>query len=91
MGGFGVPACVKQYRQGKQYLMIGVPLTRDTERMMLADLTYGAADPKGWAVIETPTDKERRFCRRQRIEIIQASLEQVMVALRQSSGQPAAL
>ena len=91
MGGFGVPPCLKQYRKGKQYLLIGLPLTRDTERMTLSDLTYAAADPKGWAVMEAPTDKERRFCRRQRIEIIEASMDDVATALRQCTDEPVVL
>jgi hypothetical protein len=91
MGGFGVPAFVKDYRRGKQYLMIGLPLTRDTERMTLSDLIYDSADPSGWAVIEEPTEKERRFCDRQRIGIIEASIDQVIAALRRRADRGAVI
>ena len=78
MGGFAVPAFVKQIRQGKRYLLMGLRLTRDTERMVLADLIYGAGSPAGWALIENPTEKERRFCRRLGLEIIEADVAELV-------------
>ncbi len=60
MGGFGVPKMFKGYRQGKQYLLLGLRLKRDTERMVLADLIHGHGG--GWVVMDDPTPKERRFC-----------------------------
>ena len=62
MGGFGVPRFVKQYRQDKQYLVMGLRLTRDTQRMILSDLIVDAASPAGWVLIANPTAKERRYC-----------------------------
>jgi hypothetical protein len=47
-------------------------MQRDTERMVLSDITYGAGSPKGWALIPQPTSKEQRYCKRQNIEIIDA-------------------
>lgn len=78
MGGFAVPAFVKKLRRDKRYLLIGMRLNRDTERMVFSDLIYGAADPAGWALIERPTDKERQFCQRLHIEIIEAGVEELM-------------
>ena len=78
MGGFAVPAFVKQIRRGKRYLLLGLRLNRDTERMVLSDLIYGAAEPAGWALIENPTEKERRFCERLGIEIVEAGMEQLV-------------
>ncbi len=72
MGGFAIPAFLKHYRRNRRYLFLGLRLTRDTERMALADITYGAGTPRGWALIAEPTAKERRFCARRDIEIIQA-------------------
>jgi len=70
MGGFAIPPEIKQWRQGKRYLLLGMRLTRDTERMVLADMIFAAAgEPAGWALIAAPTEKERRFCRKQGIEI----------------------
>ena len=80
MGGFAIPAFLKQYRPGKQYLFLGLRLTRDSERMVMSDITYGAGEPRGWAFIMEPTDKERRFCKRNSIEIIEADYTELMSA-----------
>ncbi|GAB4366207.1 MAG: SIR2 family protein [Methylohalobius crimeensis] len=74
MGGFAIPAFLKDYRKGRQYLFLGLRMTRDTERMVLSDVSYDAGEPRGWALIPEPTDKEKRFCDRQKIEIIQADI-----------------
>ncbi|MCG8023535.1 MAG: SIR2 family protein [Candidatus Thiodiazotropha endolucinida] len=78
MGGFAIPNFIKAYRRGKQYLFLGIRMTRDTERMVLSDMTYDAAEPKGRALIPEPTDKEIRFCKRQNIEIIQADVNDLL-------------
>jgi hypothetical protein len=81
MGGFAIPSFLKAYRKNKQYLFIGLRLTRDTERMVQSDITYAAAEPKGWALINEPTDKEIRFCQKQTIEIIQADVDDLLAAI----------
>lgn len=73
MGGFAVPAFIKTLRQGKRYLLLGMRFHRDTERMVLSDLMFGAATPAGWALISDPTDKERRFLERLNIEIVESA------------------
>ncbi|WP_260295656.1 SIR2 family protein [Sedimenticola hydrogenitrophicus] len=80
MGGFAIPDFVKRYRKGKQYLFIGLRMTRDTERMVLSDMIYDAATPAGWALIAEPNAKERRFCQRLNIEIIEADVSELMAA-----------
>jgi hypothetical protein len=74
MGGFSIPPLVKELRKGKQYLLLGMRLNRDTERMVMSDVIYSAADPAGWVLIENPTDKERRFCKKQGLELIEADV-----------------
>ena len=74
MGGFAVPSFVKNLRKDKQYLFIGMRFNRDSERMVMSDLIYGSAKPAGYALIEQPTDKEKRFLKRMGIEIIEADL-----------------
>lgn len=78
MGGFAVPAFVKTRRRDKRYLLLGMRLSRDSERMVLADLIYDAASPAGWALIEAPTDKERRFLQKLGIELIEAKLAELL-------------
>lgn len=80
MGGFAIPDFVKSYRKGKQYLFLGLRMTRDTERMVLSDFIYAAGKPAGWALIAEPNDKERRFCKRQNIEIIEAEVIDLLAA-----------
>jgi hypothetical protein len=75
MGGFGMPKFLKQYRKEKRYLFLGLRMTRDTERMVLSDIIYGAGEPAGWALIPEPNDKERRFCKKMNIDIIEADID----------------
>jgi len=80
MGGFGIPAFVKRMRQGKRYLLLGLPLTRDTERMVLSDIQFGAARPAGWALIPNATDKEKRFLAKLGMEWVSADAADLLVA-----------
>lgn len=72
MGGFAIPSFLKEYRNNKQYVFLGMRMKRDTERMVLSDITFGSGAPKGWALIPEPTAKEQRFCARQNITVIDA-------------------
>ncbi|MES9946144.1 MAG: SIR2 family protein [Candidatus Thiodiazotropha sp.] len=78
MGGFGMPKFLKEYRKDKRYLFLGLRMTRDTERMVLSDIIYAAGNPAGWALIPEPNDKERRFCKKMNIEIIEADIEDLL-------------
>ena len=80
MGGFAIPDFLKKYREDKQYLLLGMPLNRDTERMVLSDMIYAAAEPAGWALIPGPTKKEKRFCERKGIKIIEADISDFLAA-----------
>ncbi len=60
-------------------------MNRDTERMVLSDVIYAANEPKGWALIPEPNEKEKRFCKRLNIEIIEADIEDLLLA----KGDPA--
>ncbi|MFZ2268896.1 MAG: SIR2 family protein [Azonexus sp.] len=74
MGGFSIPPVVKELRKGKKYLLMGLRLNRDTERMVMSDFIYAAAEPAGWVFITTPTAKEKRFCKKVGLEIIDADI-----------------
>lgn len=72
MGGFAIPKWIKEHRKNKQYLFLGMRFVRDTERMVMSDMIYGAnSDCAGFAFIEEPTDKEKRFLGKKRVEIIE--------------------
>jgi len=81
MGGFAIPDFLKEYRKGKQYLFIGVPLNRDSERMVMSDIIYGAAAHKGWVLNKNPTAKEQRFCKKIGLEIVNAGVEDLLAAV----------
>jgi hypothetical protein len=80
MGGFAIPSFLKDYRKGRQYLLLGLRLTRDTERMVLSDIVYAAGSPTGFALIPEPTDKERRFCESKGIEVVEADIPDLLEA-----------
>ena len=70
MGGFAIPGFLKEYRKNKQYLLLGMPLNRDSERMVMSDIVYGAQEPKGWVLNKNPTKKELRFCEKIGLQIV---------------------
>ena len=80
MGGFSIPPVVKALRKGKQYLLMGLRLNRDTERMVMSDIIYDAAQPAGWAMIQEPTDKERRYCKKLGLELIESDVFELIGA-----------
>jgi hypothetical protein len=81
MGGFAIPDFLKEYRKGKQYLFIGMPLNRDSERMVMSDIVYGAAEQKGWVLNKNPTDKEKRYCKKIGLEILDVDVEDLLAAV----------
>ena len=78
MGGFAIPAFLKDYRKDKQYLFCGLSMTRDTERMVLSDIIYAAASPAGWVLLPDASDKEKRFCEKKNLVVVDASWEELM-------------
>jgi hypothetical protein len=80
MGGFAIPDFLKDYRRDCQYLLLGLRLTRDTERMILSDIIYAAGSPAGFALIPNPTEKERRFCQVKGIKVIEADIPDLLGA-----------
>lgn len=81
MGGFAIPDFLKEYRKGKQYLFIGVPLNRDSERMVMSDIVYGAAEKKGWVLNKNPSDKEIRYCKKIGLEILDVDVEELLATV----------
>ncbi len=78
MGGFAIPEFLKEYRKGKKYLLLGLQLNRDSERMVMSDIVYGADEHKGWFLRKNPTDKEKRFANRMGFELIDADCEDLL-------------
>ncbi|MCX7084531.1 MAG: SIR2 family protein [Methylococcales bacterium] len=82
MGGFAIPDFLKEYRKDKQYLLIGVPLNRDSERMVMSDILYGSAEKKGWVLNKNPTDKEIRYCKKIGLEILDLDVAEFLEAVK---------
>ena len=78
MGGFAIPDFLKAYRQDKKYLLLGLPLCRDSERMVMSDIVYSASEPKGWFFRKNPTDKEKRFSAKMGFELVEASCQEFL-------------
>ena len=82
MGGFAIPDFLKEYRKDKQYLLVGVPLNRDSERMVMSDIIYGAnPEHKGWVLNKTPTNKEIRYCKKVGLEILDLDVQDLLEAV----------
>jgi hypothetical protein len=81
MGGFAIPDFLKAYRKNKRYLLIGMPLNRDSERMVMSDITYDAAQPRGWVLNKNPTPKEIRYCKKIGLEIVDADVLDLLNAV----------
>ncbi len=90
MGGFAIPSFVKRARQNKRYVLLGLRLNRDTDRMVFSDVIFGAAKPAGWALIPHPTDKEKRYLERLNIEIVNADVADFLTAAQSWNGSLAA-
>ena len=90
MGGFDIPSFVKRMRQNKRYLLLGMRLNRDTDRMVFSDIMFGAAQPSGWALISHPTDKEKRYLGKMGIEIVNADVADFLTAAQSWNGSLAA-
>lgn len=86
MGGFAIPSFVKRSRQNKRYLLLGMRLNRDTDRMVFSDIIFGADKPAGWALIPHPTDKEKRYLERLNVEIVNAGVEDFLAAAQTWNG-----
>jgi hypothetical protein len=85
-GRFGMPDFLREKHKNRRYLLLGLRLNRDTERMILGELTSAAAAQAGWAFLPEATAKERRFLERHRITLIE---EDFQLMLPGKTGAPA--
>ncbi|GAB3373298.1 SIR2 family protein [Azotobacter armeniacus] len=89
MGGFAIPDWVKLRRKNKRYLFLGQHYNRDTERMVMSDLIYDAAEPAGWVLIDQPSDKERKVCERKNLQLIEADWSSLLALANPSATEVA--
>lgn len=88
MGGFAIPSFLKRMRQGRKYLLLGLRLTRDTQRMVLSDIMFGSAQPSGWALIPNANDKEKRFLDKLGLELVDADVADFLAAAESVQAEP---
>jgi hypothetical protein len=88
MGGFAIPSFLKHIRMERRYLLLGMRLTRDTERMILGDILFASAKPAGWALIPEANDKENRFLDKLGIELVQADVADLLAAAGVAASVP---
>ncbi|MEA3490647.1 MAG: SIR2 family protein [Campylobacterota bacterium] len=61
MGGYAIPPLLKEYKQDKSYLFLGVDFSRDTYRMVANEITLGLKDGLVVSQKENLTKKEIKF------------------------------
>ncbi|MFC0669014.1 SIR2 family protein [Azotobacter chroococcum] len=89
MGGFAIPDWLKLHRKNKRYLFLGQHFNRDTERMVMSDMIYDAAEPAGWVLIDQPSDKERKVCERKNLQLIEADWSSLLALANPSATEVA--
>jgi len=82
MGGFAIPDFLKEYRKGRKYLLVGMPLNRDSERMVMSDITFAADEHRGWFLRKNPTDKEKRYSERIGLQLVDADCKDLLELIR---------
>lgn len=81
MGGYAMPAFLKEYRKEKEYLFLGVDFSRDTYRMVANEITL---DLKGGVVIAAGDDfskKEKKFIDKHSLDIIKSETDEFLKSL----------
>lgn len=81
MGGYAMPPFLKQYREGKSYLFLGVDFSRDTFRMVANEITLGFQG--GYVVLEDEeiTKKMQKFFSIHHLNVIRANTHQFIKEL----------
>lgn len=75
MGGYAIPPFLKEYKNGKSYLFLGVDFSRDTYRMVANEITLGLS---GGVVVENKDElskKELKFTESHNLTLIKSDLD----------------
>ena len=79
MGGFALPPFLKNRRRGVRYLLLGLSLQRDTERMVLSEIIIDCDQPNaGYAAIPSAGAKVKRYCARHGFSLLQQDSASVL-------------
>jgi hypothetical protein len=83
MGGYGVPPKLKDYREKKKYLFMGIDFSKDTNRMVANELTMNLDG--GYLVTTNAelTKKEQKFITNHNLEVIQMNLDEFVNSVKE--------
>lgn len=75
MGGYAIPPFLKEYKQDKSYLFLGVDFSRDTFRMVANEITLGLKDGYVLSDKEALSKKEKKFIETHHLTLIESEIE----------------
>jgi hypothetical protein len=81
MGGYALPPFLKQYKQEKSYLFLGVDFGRDTFRMVANEITLGLKDGIVVEPKETLTKKEQSFIEKHDLKVHREEINDFIKAI----------
>ncbi len=81
MGGYAMPNFLKEYKNGKSYLFLGVDFSRDTYRMVANELTLGL--DTGLVVMKKDeySKKEDKFIKNHNLQLLEKECDQFLKEL----------
>lgn len=81
MGGYAMPAFLKEYREKKKYLFCGVDFTRDTYRMVANEITIGLLGGFILTQKEEFSKKELQFAKKHNLEFLNKDCQHLIEEL----------
>ncbi len=81
MGGYAMPAFLKEYKKEKSYLFLGVDFSKDTFRMVSNEITLGLKDGIVVADKENLSKKETQFIKKHNLALVRTSVERFLETL----------
>jgi len=81
MGGYAIPPFLKEYKQKKSYLFLGIDFSRDTYRMVANEITLGLDTGIVVSNKEEHSKKENKFISTHNLELVQEDTNSFLKAL----------
>jgi len=78
MGGYAIPPFLKEYKQKKSYLFLGLDFDRDTYRMVANEITLGLDTGLVISKKDEYTKKEHKFVKTHNLELIEKDPEEFL-------------
>jgi len=81
MGGYAIPPFLKEYKQKKSYLFLGLDFDRDTYRMVANEITLGLDTGIVVSKKDEYTKKEHKFLKTHNLELVEQDTEEFLKRL----------